>query len=132
MNFLSNEWYEAYIQAAKARFSKSGKLNLSFCEIYENCPDGSTKWIRLEMQNSQIVGAEFGSGEHPTADYVGSGKYPDHILIAQGKIDPKKAVLAGTFKISDNQGGTNALRILKLIEMYMRLVDAKKSLSVEY
>jgi len=132
MKFLSNEWFDTFTAAAKSKFSKPGKLDLSFCEVYRGCPDGTDKWLLINMESGIITDTSHGEGAPPAADYLGYGDYAGHVDICLGKVDPKKAVLAGTFKIEDNKGGGNPMRTLKLIDMYMKLVEAKKISGVEY
>ena len=125
MQFLSNEWFDTMIAQAKKEFSKPGKLTLTYCEAYKNCPDGVDKWLRIELNNGIMTSAEYGSGECPKADYRGFGEYPDHIRICKGELNPKKAVMEGTFSIEDNVKA-GAMRTIQLIGMYTKLVEAKK------
>ena len=133
MKFLTDEWFEQVMVRANAHFNKPGKMTLTFCEVCTDCPEGDpTKWIYYDMKNGQIAEAKLGCGEAPKTDYFGSGKYEDHVKICKGELDPKKAVMAGIFTIKDNQGGTNPLKIVKLIDMYMKMTDAKRIPGIEY
>ena len=131
MQFLSNEWFDAMTVRAKAEFSKPGKLTLSYCEAYTGCPDGVDKWLRIELENGIMTKTEYGTGECPKADYRGFGKYADHVRICKGELNPKKAVMEGTFSIEDNVKA-GAMRTIQLIGMYTKLVEAKKLPGVTY
>lgn len=131
MKFLSNEWFDTMIANAKAAFSKPGKLSLTYSEVFTDIPGENDKWLFIELQNGMISSASYGSGKCPDADYVGSGKYDDHVKICKGILGPKKAVMDGIFVIKDNVKA-GAMRTIQLIGMYNKLVEAKDIPGVEY
>lgn len=132
MKFLSNEWFDKAVERATACL-KPGKLSLTFCEVCTDCPgEYSTVWMYYDMKNGQLAEAKLGTGEAPQTDYFGSAKYSDHVRICKGELDPKRAVVDKIVSIQDNQGGTNPLKLLKLIDMYMKITDAKRMDGIEY
>ena len=132
MKFLSEEWFDKTIERAKDRF-KPGKLNLTFCESCTDCPgEQPTVWMYYAVKDGQISEAKLGYGEAPMADFRGSAAYADHVRISKGELDPKKAVMDKIVTIENNQGSVNPLKLVKLIDMYMKITDAKRIPGVEY
>ena len=131
MKFLSNEWFDTMISNSKNAFSKPGKLTRTYCEIFKDCPDGEDKWLILNLQNGMISTANHGTGAAPDAEYVGIGKYEDHVRICKCQLNPKKAVMDGTLVIKDNVKA-GAMRTVQLIGMYNKIVEAKSIPGVEY
>ena len=132
MKFLSEEWFDKTIERAKDRF-KPGKLNLTFCEACTGCPgEQPTVWMYYAVKDGLISEAKLGYGEAPMADFRGSAAYADHVRISKGELDPKKAVMDKIVTIENNQGRVNPLKLVKLIDMYMKITDAKRIPGVEY
>ena len=133
MKFLTDEWFEQVMVRANAHFNKPGKMTLTFCEVCTDCPEGDpTKWIYYDIKNGQIAEAKLGCGEAPAADFRGKGAYADHVRICKGELDPKKAVMDKVVAIENNQGSVNPLKLVKLIDMYMKMTDAKRIPGIEY
>lgn len=132
MKFLSNEWFDKTIERAKDR-SKPGKLALTFCEVCTDCPgENSTVWMFYEVQGGVLTDAKLGFGEAPNADFRGIAAYSDHVRICKGELDPKRAVMDKIVSIENNQGKVNPLKLVKLIDMYMTITDAKRIAGIEY
>ena len=132
MKFLSNEWFEAMLAQAKKEFSKPGKLTLTYCEVYNDCPgDESTKWVKFSIVNGVVTESCYGVGEAPKAEYMGIGSYANHVRICKGELNPKKAVLEGTLTLEDSIKA-GPMRTIQLVGMYNKLVECKKIPGTEY
>lgn len=132
MKFLTDEWFDKTIERAKERF-KPGKLELTFCEVCKNCPgEYPTVWMYYDVKNGQVADAKLGRGEAPNADFRGIADYADHVRISKGELDPKRAVMDKIVTIENNQGPVNPLKLVKLIDMYMKITDAKRIPGIEY
>lgn len=132
MKFLSEEWFDNTIERAKDRF-KPGKLELTFCEVCTNCPgEYPTVWMYYDVKGGLIAEAKLGNGEAPNADFRGVADYADHVRISKGELDPKRAVMDKIVTIENNQGPVNPLKLVKLIDMYMKITDAKRIPGIEY
>ena len=133
MKFLTDEWFDTVAANAYKLLNKSGKMSFRFCEVYENCPgEHPTAWICFTVENNLLKGVEHGYGETPQCDYFAKGKYQDHIKVCKKQLDPKKSVINGTFSVEDRQGGTSPLKLMNLVSMYTKLVEAKQIPGVEY
>lgn len=132
MKFLSNEWFDKTIERAKDRF-KPGKLELTFCEVCTGCPgENETVWMLYNVKGGVLTDAKLGYGEAPNADFRGIAAYSDHVKIAKGELDPKRAVMDKIVSIENNQGKLNPLKLVKLIDMYMTITDAKRVPGTEF
>ena len=132
MKFLSEEWFDNTIERAKDRF-KPGKLNLTFCEVCTGCPgENETVWMFYDVQGGVLADAKLGYGEAPSADFRGIAAYADHVRICKGELDPKRAVMDKVVSIENNQGKVNPLKLVKLIDMYMTITDAKRISGTEF
>lgn len=132
MKFLSNEWFDKTIERAKDRF-KPGKLELTFCEVCTGCPgENATVWMLYNVKGGVLTDAKLGYGDAPNADFRGIAAYADHVRIAKGELDPKRAVMDKVVSIENNQGKVNPLKLVKLIDMYMTITDAKRVPGTEF
>lgn len=133
MKFLSDEWFVALEENIYRLFNKPSKLTFKFCEVFEDCPgEHSLTWALYEIDKGYAKSVTHGYDVIPEYDYLAKGKYKDHIRVCKKEINPKKSVINGTFSVDASEGGVSAMRLLGLIEMYMRLVEAKQLDGVEY
>lgn len=133
MKFLTEEWFAALEENIYRLFNKPGKMTFEFCEVFDNCPgEHSLIWVVYDVQNGIAKNVTHGFDEIPQCDYFARGNYSDHIRVCKKEIDPKKSVINGTFSVEDRGGGITPLKLLNLINMYMRLVEAKQLDGVEY
>lgn len=133
MKFLSEEWFVALEENIYRLFNKSSKLTFKFCEVFENCPgEHSLIWVVYDVDHGIAKSVTHGFDVIPENDYLATGDYKDHIRVCKKEIDPKKSVINGTFTVDDHDVGVSPLRLLGLINMYMRLVEAKQLDGVDY
>lgn len=133
MKFLSEEWFVALEENIYRLFNKRSKLTFKFCEVFENCPgEHSLVWVVYDVDHGIAKNVTHGYDVIPENDYLAKGDYKDHIRVCKKEIDPKKSVINGTFTVDDHDAGVSPMRLLGLISMYMRLVEAKQLDGVEY
>ena len=133
MKFLSEEWFKATEQRVYAAFTKPGKYSLDFCEVYENCPgENSTLWMLFHIEKGIVKNITRGVGQPAKHEYMGIADYKDHVRCCKGQLDPKKAVISGVFKLEDNASDGGPMKTLALINMYMKLTEAKRVPGLEF
>lgn len=122
MDFLSDEWFEEMKDRTGQRLSRPGKVDVTYCEVYTDCP-GSEKerWIYGVVRDSILQDMTMGTGTHPDADYVCTGTCADHAAVTKGEINDKAALLSGKFKLKGNM-----MKALKLIGIYNAFTEGKK------
>jgi len=133
MKFLSDEWFDALTENIYKLFDKPSKLTFKFCEVFQNCPgEHSLVWVVYDIDHGIAKGVTHGVDVIPPNDYLAIGNYADHIRVCKKEINPKKSVIDGTFTVDSHNEKVGAMRLLGLIEMYMRLVEAKQLDGVDY
>jgi len=127
MKFLSEEWFEKHAAAAKAALTP-GKACAELTELYQDCPDGTDKWIYYRIEKGVLVDCKMGIGADtmPEATFGGSGKYSSYVLSAKGELNPIKAVSQGHFKFK------GLMKALPMADLYFKVNAAKVFPDNEY
>ena len=128
MKFLSAEWMKKHEELLKKEFSTDGRVSAKLIEIYEDCPDGKTRWIYYGLKDGQFEELRYGDGSgYPEATFVSSGKYVDYVKVEKGEVSAKAALMGGTFTLQGNM-----LKALSMIGIYNRVMKCKQFEGIEY
>ncbi len=121
MKFLSKEWLEGHQALLQAEFSKKSRVKTKLVEIYEDCPDGKTRWIYYSLKDGLLE--EFKSDEGndlPEATFRCYGKYESYVKVLTGEISPKASLMDGTFTLEGNM-----MKALAMLGVYNRISKCK-------
>ena len=131
MKFLDDEWYQIHVEKVSACFTEPGKLSTQLVEVYRNVwgEPGNTRWIRYEVENTQLKSITRGEGEDtvPDATFRCFGDYKSYVSVCQRRLDPKMGILGGVFKL---EGGVMAA--MPMLPVYDRLTQCKRIDGMEY
>lgn len=112
----------------KKEFSKDGRVNARLVEVYEDCPDGKTRWIYYALTEGKFKEMRYDTGDDvPEATFISSGKYKDYVKVETGEISPKSAHMNGTFTLKGNM-----MQALSMIGIYNRIMKCKQFEDIEY
>ena len=131
MKFLSQEWFDKHVEALHTTFKDTNRNNTELVEVYENCwgEEGKTIWIYYQMKDGLVGKCERGEGEEnlPAATFRCFGEYDDYVLVAQGKLDPKKGLLTGKFTLEGN-----LVKAISMLGTYMKVTECKRIEGMDY
>lgn len=127
VKFLSKEWESAMQKALEEEFSSKGLVSCVFTQIITNCPDGTQKWTRTEIEKGKYVSYTVGEGE-PVKDYVvaAAGDYEIHKGCVAGKIDGSQCIVTGQMKLKGN-----IAKGMSMLGTYSRLEEVEQSIEIE-
>lgn len=125
MKFLSQEWFDAMVEQAKTKyFTKPNRMNMSYCEVYENCPgDEETVWTYFVMKDGMVGEARLGYGDDdiPEATYRCFGDYEDYVKVLHGELDPNMGIVKGIFTLEGN-----LMKAMTMLGTYNNLTKSKQ------
>ncbi len=128
MKFISKEWMDAHEKLLNEEFNKKGRVNVQLVEIYEDCPDGTTRWIYYHLKDGVVEEFKSGEGtELPEATFRSYGKYESYVKIQTGEISPKASLMDGTFTLEGNM-----MKALAMLGVYNRIQKCKTIPGTEY
>jgi len=122
MRFLDDEWYEEYKRRSLAAFTEKGKLNITYLEVYTDCPGPEkTVWIYYVMEESLLKEMKRGYGldSVPEADYMVKASYDIFAAITVGKMDAVKAIMGRKLSIKGS-----IKKILAMMPLADKLTEA--------
>lgn len=128
MKFMSQEWIDTHEKQLRTELSKEGKFTFKLVEIYEDCPDGTTKWVYYSLKNSLLEDMQNGEGnDTPEAEFKCYGKYESYIKVLKGELNSKAALIDGTFKLAGNM-----MKALSMLGIYSKVEKSKHVEGTEY
>lgn len=127
VKYLSKEWEAAMQKGLEEEFSSKGLVSCVFTQIITNCPDGTNKWTRTEIEKGKYVSYAVGEDE-PAKDYVvaAEGEYEVHKGCVTGTIDGTQTIVTGQIKLKGN-----IAKAMTLLGTYSRIEEVEQSIKIE-
>lgn len=102
VKFLSDEWRDEVEKFLKAELTPEALKHASYTStlIYQDCPDGTEKYLYYELKNGEFKSIVLGIGNPPKSEIGVTGTYDTYGKLARGELKAQKALLTKKLKIS--------------------------------
>jgi len=129
VKYLSPEWRDAAEKRLKSELSpeKLNNITSSMSNIYQNCPDGKTRYLFFKFEDGNFAELSIGEGEPPAAEFRISGDYQVFAQISRAELGSQKALMTGKLKLKGNM-----IKALKLASIADRLNKVLSKIPAEY
>ncbi len=129
VKYLSPEWRDEAEKRLKSELSpeKMNNINSSMSNIYQNCPDGKTRYLFFKFVDGSFAELSIGEGEPPAAEFRISGDYEVFAKISRAELGSQKALMTGKLKLKGNM-----IKALKLASIADRLNKVLSKIPAEY
>jgi putative sterol carrier protein len=129
LRYLTKEWRDEAETQLKAALTpdRMNNINSSMSNIYEKCPDGTTKYLFFKFENGSLAQLLLGDGEPPQAEFRISGTYETFAKISRAELGAQKALMTGKLKLKGNM-----VKALKLAAIADRLNKVLAKIPAEY
>ncbi len=116
--YLSEEWRSEAEQKLRSELTpeKMNSITSSMSNIYQNCPDGSEKYLFFSFEKGELKELALGSGEPPKAEFKIIGNYDIFAKITRAELGSQKALMTRKLKLKGNM-----VKALKLAAVADRL-----------
>ena len=114
--YLSPEWRDAAERRLKAELppERMNFVTSSMSNIYQNCPDGTEKYLYFKFVDGKFDQMLIGVGESPKPEFAVSGDYQTFAKITRGELGAQKALMTMKLKLKGNM--VKALRLASLAD----------------
>ena len=104
VKYLSPEWRDEAEKRLKSELSpeKMNNITSSMSNIYQNCPDGKTRYLFFKFEDGNFAELSIGDGEPPAAEFRISGDYEIFAKISRAELGSQKALMTGKLKLKGN------------------------------
>jgi hypothetical protein len=127
IKYLSPEWMEENKKRISDVFNKPTRVASSLIEVYENCPDGKTMWVKMILKQGLLDLFEYGTEDIPEATFKIFGDYSEYVKVLKGEKDPQVALMTGAFTLEGN-----LMTALSQIGIYKKLIKIRQEMDTEY
>jgi len=129
LRYLSPEWRDEAERRLKAELSpkKMNNISSSMSNIYNNCPDGKTRYLVFRFEEGSLSELLVGNGEPPAAEFVITGDYEVLAKITRAELGAQKALMTGKLKLKGNM-----IKALKLASIADRLNKVLSTIPAQY
>jgi putative sterol carrier protein len=129
VKYLSPEWRDEAEKRLKSELSpeKMNNITSSMSNIYQNCPDGKTRYLFFKFEDGNFAELSIGDGEPPSAEFRISGDYEIFAKISRAELGSQKALMTGKLKLKGNM-----IKALKLASIADRLNKVLSKIPAEY
>ncbi|HSV95803.1 MAG TPA: SCP2 sterol-binding domain-containing protein [Spirochaetota bacterium] len=129
VKYLSTEWRDEAEKRLKSELSpeKMNNITSSMSNIYQNCPDGKTRYLFFKFEDGNFAELAIGDGEPPAAEFRISGDYEVFAKISRAELGSQKALMTGKLKLKGNM-----IKALKLASVADRLNKVLSKIPAEY
>jgi putative sterol carrier protein len=114
--YLSPEWRDEAERRLKAELppERMNFVTSSMSNIYQNCPDGTEKYLYFKFVDGKFDQMLIGVGESPKPEFAVSGDYQTFAKITRGELGAQKALMTMKLKLKGNM--VKALRLASLAD----------------
>jgi putative sterol carrier protein len=129
VTYLSPEWRDEAEKRLTTELppERMNFVTSSMSNIYQNCPDGSEKYLFFEFTDGKFSKLLVGKGEPPKAEFAIKGDYETFAMITRGELSAQKALMTLKLKLKGNM--VKALRLSSLAD---RLNKVLATIPTEY
>lgn len=116
VKYLSPEWRDEAEKRLKAELppERMNFVTSSMSNIYQNCPDGSEKYLYFKFVDGKFDQMLIGEGESPKPEFAIKGDYQTFARITRGEVSAQKALMTLKLKLKGNM--VKALRLASLAD----------------
>ena len=116
VKYLSPEWRDEAEKRLKAELppERMNFVTSSMSNIYQNCPDGSEKYLYFKFVDGKFEEMLIGEGESPKPEFAIKGNYETFARITRGEVSAQKALMTLKLKLKGNM--VKALRLASLAD----------------
>jgi putative sterol carrier protein len=127
--YLSDEWRDEAEKRLKSELTpeRMNRITSSMSNIYQNCPDGSEKFLFIKFENGELAEIAVGSGEPPKAEFRITGDYQVFARISRAELGAQKALMTGKLKLKGNM-----VKALKLASVADRINKVFATIPAKY
>jgi putative sterol carrier protein len=114
--YLSPEWRDEAERRLKTELppERMNFVTSSMSNIYQNCPDGSEKYLYFKFADGKFEEMLIGEGESPKPEFAVKGDYHTFAKITRGELNAQKALMTLKLKLKGNM--VKALRLASLAD----------------
>lgn len=129
VKYLSPQWRDEAEKRLKSELSpeKMNNITSSMSNIYNNCPDGKSRYLFFKFEGGNFAELSIGEGEPPKAEFRISGDYQVFAKISRAELGSQKALMTGKLKLKGNM-----IKALKLASIADRLNKVLSKIPAEY
>lgn len=129
VEYLSEEWRKTAETMLKKALTpdKMNNITSSMSNIYQNCPDGSEKYLLFRFEQGELSELSIGSGEPPKAEFKISGDYETFAKISRAELGSQKALMTRKLKLKGNM-----VKALKLAAIADRINKVLSTIPAKY
>jgi putative sterol carrier protein len=129
LRYLTQEWRDEAEKKLRAELTpeRMNSITSSMSNIYENCPDGKTRFLYFEFKEGSLNRLLLGDGEPPEAEFRIIGAYDIFAKITRAELGAQKALMTGKLKLKGNM-----VKALKLAAIADRLNKVLATIPAEY
>lgn len=104
VQYLSEAWRAEAEKRLRTELTpeKMNGITSSMSNIYQNCPDGSEKFLFFSFENGALQELSLGTGEPPQAEFKITGDYETFAKITCAELGSQKALMTRKLKLKGN------------------------------
>ncbi len=116
VKYLSPEWRNEAEKRLKSELppERMNFVTSSMSNIYQNCPDGTERYLFFRFENGNFAELSIGQGDPPKAEFAIKGDYETFARITRGELNAQKALMTLKLKLKGNM--VKALRLASLAD----------------
>ncbi len=127
--YLSEEWRKTAEEKLSTELTpeKMNNITSSMSNIYQNCPDGSERYLLFAFEKGQLAELSIGEGEPPKAEFKITGDYETFAKISRAELGAHKALMTRKLKLKGNM-----VKALKLAAIADRINKVLSTIPATY
>jgi putative sterol carrier protein len=129
VKYLSAEWRDEAEKRLKSELppERMNYVTSSMSNIYQNCPDGTERYLFFRFEDGKFAEMRVGQGDPPKAEFAIKGNYETFARITRGELNAQKALMTLKLKLKGNM-----VKALKLASLADRLNKVLATIPTDY
>ncbi|MFW9992103.1 MAG: SCP2 sterol-binding domain-containing protein [Candidatus Odinarchaeota archaeon] len=126
LRYLTSEWLDEVTKRIKANLTTEDMKNVSssMMNVYNNCPDGKTRYMFFKFDDGLLTEALVGGDEDEVAgkkaEFMIHGDYGVFAQISRAELGARSALMRNKIKLKGNM--VKALRLASVVDRLNKII----------